>query len=408
MNDNEVSLTIRGSVFKNWTSFTITSELNTISPAFSVGVVTKEKTLITKLSVGKDVIVKIGENIVLTGYVEQTPVSYSATSANIGIAGRSKTCDLIDCTVMIKSDDILCCSSSSKDLVKASDVASTEFKNTSIEDIIKKLIAPYGISLVKQIKIEENKPDPLVNKINFSAKNEDTVLKALQNLTSSANLLFYGNEKGELVVTDKGYLSAEDSLELGKNVISGSANFDATKIFKYYRVVGQGKGATGNTGSAVSTYNYIAEDNSIIKRTRLLTSKIEGSAALEKCETTAKGDRDYAKSQFYKITYKVQGWRQSNGDLWQINSIVSIKDDFLGINNNLKDKKNEVKFLITRVVFNLSESEGMTTTIDVVPPSGWRLKTEKDKEDVKKVIKSKLEDDSIAQFSWLNHKKEYA
>lgn len=37
MKDNEVSLNIGGSVFKNWTSFTITSELNTISPAFSVG-----------------------------------------------------------------------------------------------------------------------------------------------------------------------------------------------------------------------------------------------------------------------------------------------------------------------------------------------------------------------------------
>ena len=37
MNDNEVSLTIGGSVFENWTSFSITSELNTISPAFSVG-----------------------------------------------------------------------------------------------------------------------------------------------------------------------------------------------------------------------------------------------------------------------------------------------------------------------------------------------------------------------------------
>lgn len=39
MNDNEVSLTIGGSVFKNWTSFSITSELNTISPAFSVGII---------------------------------------------------------------------------------------------------------------------------------------------------------------------------------------------------------------------------------------------------------------------------------------------------------------------------------------------------------------------------------
>ncbi len=39
MNVNEVSLYIGGSVFKNWTSFSITNELNIISPAFSVGVV---------------------------------------------------------------------------------------------------------------------------------------------------------------------------------------------------------------------------------------------------------------------------------------------------------------------------------------------------------------------------------
>lgn len=107
MNDNEVSLTIGGSVFKNWTSFTITSELNTISPAFSVGVVTDSYYLREKITVGDDVKVKIGNNLVLTGYIEQTPVSYSATSANIGIAGRSKTCDLIDCTVIIKSDSLL-------------------------------------------------------------------------------------------------------------------------------------------------------------------------------------------------------------------------------------------------------------------------------------------------------------
>lgn len=88
-----------------------------------------------------EVQVKIGNDLVLTGYVEQTPVSYSYNAVNVGIAGRSKTCDLIDCTVMIKSDKILCHAPNSKDLVKTSDVASTEFKNTSIEDIIKKLIA---------------------------------------------------------------------------------------------------------------------------------------------------------------------------------------------------------------------------------------------------------------------------
>ena len=105
MNDNEVSLYIGGSVYKNWTSFSITSELNTISPAFSVGVVSNSNLLIGKINIGAEVKVKIGNDVVLTGYIEQTPVSYSATSANVGIAGRSKTCDLIDCTIMIDEEN---------------------------------------------------------------------------------------------------------------------------------------------------------------------------------------------------------------------------------------------------------------------------------------------------------------
>lgn len=392
MNDNEVSLTIGGSVYKNWTSFSITSELNTIAPAFSVGVVSDNISLRKNIKIGGEVQVKIGNDLVLTGYVEQTPVSYSYNTVNVGIAGRSKTCDLIDCTVMIKSDEILCHALNSKDLVKASDVASTEFKNTSIEDIIKKLISPYGIKLI-------NETAPLTKKRDFSAKNEDTVLKALQNLTSTEDLLFYGNEKGDLVVTEKGKLTADDSLTLGENVLSGNASFNATKIYKYYRIVGQDKAVTGKTGSAANTHYYVAEDTSILQRTRLLTQKAKGSANTEKCKITAEGDRDYYKSQFYKITYKVQGWRQSTGKLWQINSLVNINDKFLDID------KNKGKFLITKVVFNLSESEGMTTTIDVVPPAGWRLETETEKEDVSKIIKNKSNTNS-AQFSWLNKNDE--
>ena len=48
MNDNEVSLTIGGSVFENWTSFSITTELNTIAPAFSVGMISNSNLFIEK------------------------------------------------------------------------------------------------------------------------------------------------------------------------------------------------------------------------------------------------------------------------------------------------------------------------------------------------------------------------
>lgn len=395
MNDNEVSLNINGDIFKYWKSVSITSELNTVAPAFSVNALSKSSLMIDRLKSGRPVTVKIGEDTVLTGYIEQTPVSYSATSANVGIAGRSKTCDLIDCTVMVDDPNVFYekPDTSNSNYVSCPQNAATEYKNVALETIIAQLIMPYGIKLVNETK-------PLTKKRNFSAKHEDTVLKALQNLTSTENLLFYGNEKGDLVVTEKGKLTADDALVLGQNILTGDASFDASKIYKYYRVVGQDKGVTGKTGHDASCHNYTAVDDNV-SRTRLLTKKVQGAADTAKCKVTAEGDRDYYLSQFYKITYKVQGWRQSTGKLWKINSLVDIKDDFLGI-----DTQKSQKFLITRVVFNLTENEGMTTTLDVIHPDGWRLETENDKEDPKKVI-IKKSSNSSADFSWINKKQNF-
>lgn len=198
MNDNEVSLKVNGVKYKFWTSVSITSELNTIAPAFSVNAFSKSSLMIDGLKSGRPVTVKIGNDVVLTGYIEQTPVSYSATSANVGIAGRSKTCDLIDCTVMVDDPNISYekPNTSNSNYVSCPQNAATEYKNVALETIIAQLIMPYGIKLVNETK-------PLTKKRNFSAKHEDTVLKALQNLTSTENLLFYGNEKGDLVVTEK-------------------------------------------------------------------------------------------------------------------------------------------------------------------------------------------------------------
>ena len=395
MNDNEVSLKVNGVKYKFWTSVSITSELNTIAPAFSVNAFSKSSLMIDGLKSGRPVTVKIGEDTVLTGYIEQTPVSYSATSANVGITGRSKTCDLIDCTVMVDDPNISYekPNTSNSNYVSCPQNAATEYKNVALETIIAQLIMPYGIKLVNETK-------PLTKKRNFSAKHEDTVLKALQNLTSTENLLFFGNENGDLVVTEKGKLTADDALVLGQNILTGDASFDASKIYKYYRAVGQDKGVTGKTGHAASSHNYTAVDDNV-SRTRLLTKKVQGAADTAKCKVTAEGDRDYNRDQYFKITYKVQGWRQSTGKLWTINSLVDIKDDFLGI-----DTQRSQKFLITRVVFNLTENEGMTTTLDVIPPNGWRLETENDKEDPKKVI-IKKNTSASADFSWINKKQDF-
>lgn len=42
----------------------------------------------------------IGDEPVLTGYVEALPLRYDASSVSMGIVGRSKTADLVDCSAL--------------------------------------------------------------------------------------------------------------------------------------------------------------------------------------------------------------------------------------------------------------------------------------------------------------------
>ena len=39
----------------------------------------------------------IGNDLVLTGFVDATPIRYDGNAVGVGVKGRSKTADLVDC-----------------------------------------------------------------------------------------------------------------------------------------------------------------------------------------------------------------------------------------------------------------------------------------------------------------------
>ena len=82
-----------------WTSISITSELNTLARSFSIGVTAKlpKAKLPTKFKVGDPIQVYIDDDLVLSGYIDATPISYDANSVTATISGRSKTEDIVDC-----------------------------------------------------------------------------------------------------------------------------------------------------------------------------------------------------------------------------------------------------------------------------------------------------------------------
>ncbi len=280
--DNTVKLIVDGDEtgYSFWESVSITSELNSLARSFSLGVTARlpnSADLIKFFDVGQCVQITIGDELIATGYIFQTPMQYNATSVSARIEGRSKTADLVDCTVMTPdtahpadtgkwstkkasrpSGAVLVSPASSQSVIS--------WKNQKIEKIIADLVAPYSIDFIKEYTIAE-----LEKTASFDAVLTNTVHKSLQDLTKSYNLIFCDNENGELVATkraDEAGGTVVDTLIVGKNVIEGRADFNGEKLYRNYRVIGQQSGTNTNFGSKSIDPRKNAEDTSI-KRPRL-------------------------------------------------------------------------------------------------------------------------------------------
>jgi prophage tail gpP-like protein len=376
MADNKVKLKINNQLFEGWEDVEISSELDTIARSFQVGITLNTPSggySLTDFLVGTPIQIFIGSDLVLTGYIEQTPVSYDANQKTITIAGRSKTGDLIDCCAFPSNQPII--QNDKKEwsykapvtgtVVAPANQTARSWQSEKIEKIIATLVAPYDIKLISEVNLEDKKN-------NFAITPTDKVLDSLRNLTKNSDLTFCDNENGDLVLVKKATTEADKQttcIELGKTILSGQATFDGTKLYTDYAVIGQDKGTDNAHGKSIDKSAAVAKGIIDLHRTRYIYTKAKGQATSANCQKEATGNQKYADNQFYKATYVVQGWRYDDTHLWKVNQLVQIKDEFL-------QKDGSDWYLIERVTFSLSNSGGMTTTLDVVPPDGYKLDNE--------------------------------
>ncbi len=83
---NKVKLKCKDQEVSYWENITITSGLNELSRSFSLGVTysfPKQKKLHDVFKPGDKVQIFIDDDLVLTGYIDQTPIQYNGTSISV-------------------------------------------------------------------------------------------------------------------------------------------------------------------------------------------------------------------------------------------------------------------------------------------------------------------------------------
>lgn len=330
--DNKVTLTVDGLEYGGWKSVQITADLERQFRTFKLDVTWQwpGQTTVRRIQPGAPCEVRIGNDLVLTGYVFKAPISYDGRQIGLSIEGSSKTQDLVDCAATNRPN---------------------QWHQQSLLSIVEALASSYGVAVVSEIA-------ETARLGSHTIVPGETVFQSIDRLLTLFRVFSTDDAQGRVVLARPGSGGrASDVLELGKNILSASAPMDYSQVFSEYRVIGQQKGNDQKSGAAVSEVEAVSTDLGFKRRRVTVINEgmqITPELALQRANWEAATRVGKASA----TTYQVQGWRQANGDLWRHNTLVRVKDPVLEVDGDM---------LISRVTYSLS-AQGSTTTLQVAPP----------------------------------------
>lgn len=344
---NAVRLLVNGTEFGGWKSVAIQAGIERQVRDFDLTITNSwpgNTEIPRRVHPGDECEVWIGDDKVLTGYVDGTPVSYDGKTVSVGVRGRSKTGDLVDCAAITKT---------------------SQWSGAKIERIAADLAKPYNVAVTTQV--DTGAP------LSHSIEQGETVFESIERMLKLRQQLATDDALGRLVFISVGSAGkATTAIVTGENVLKCDAPLDFKDVFTEYIVKGQRPGSDEEFGDAVAGETATITDDTLSRR-RVLMIKQGGESTGSSATERVRYERAHRKAMALATTYTVNGWRQVDGTLWLHNMLVRVRDPLVGFDD---------EFVIAEIKYELSEA-GELCVIKVGPKDGYVNKPPKKKKDGK-------------------------
>lgn len=336
MSKDAVLLRVNGIDYGGWKEVEIIAGIERTARDFSLAITQQwpgETNIPRRVKQGDVCEVFIGADKMLTGYVDATPIRYDANTVSVGVKGRSKTADLVDCSALHSTG---------------------QWRGRKVERIAADLAAVYGIEVTAEAStgnaISEHQIQP-----------GETAFECIDRLLTLRQLLATDDANGRLVFINAGSGGrATTALKVGENILTGDAPLDYKDVFSEYQVKGQRAGNDYDSGATVSEITATAKNNNATRR-RVLMIRQTGQADGATCADRARYENLHRAAKALETTYTVQGWRQGDGSLWLPNQLVRVIDPVIGY---------DTEMLIVEVAYRIGE-QGTTASLKVAPKEGF-------------------------------------
>lgn len=321
-----ISFRVDGSKFSNFTTAAITRSMDRAVSDLQLTVAAWGA---KKFPPGAFVEAFVDKQKMLSGYFMRLRKNVGPRSTQTSLVISSKTVDFVD-----------------------SSAEPQTFVNRTPVQIAGSLCVPHGIEVVSRVDFQ-----PIAR---VRVQPGETGFQTIERALRGQYGLITDDSDGRLVLTRA--TTAEDGakrrLVVGENVLSVNHDFDWSKRFKTYKVLGQGS-AVGN----VDTEQIGVERDENASRERQLILVGAASQPGVNARNRAAWERNQRIGQGISVSVEVQGWLDPTGVPWESNIMVSMTDDDIGWAN--------IPLLVTAVSFQLDNRGAVTTKLELHPRKGY-------------------------------------
>lgn len=329
-----LTLSIGGVDYTGWEEIAVTLRAEGFPPSFetttSIGAGG-----VLPASAGDECDVWLGDDHVISGYVDRVIDSGDAMTHRISIIGRGRTCDLVDCGAEWPSHQMI---------------------GGNAETIARNLAKPYGITVRMGPGAS---PGPDVSKwpLNYG----ETAADIIQRVARNAGLLAFEDVDGALVLANVGATRAASGAVWGRNVEEWSVQQAMDQRFSEYVCCSESMDAMMELPGSDF---YDVETDPNVPRHRRMYLVVEQVASDPQAFTVRRAKWEAARraGRAFVCQATIDSWRDDGGALWMPNTLVPF---------SLPAAIDPGDLVISEVTFRRDNTRGTTAQIVAMPRAAF-------------------------------------
>lgn len=349
---DDVSIIAGGQSLSGWIGVRVTRSLEQMPSSFELRATEVSPFQQSAFSAqpGAPVQIKIGGDLVLTGYLDRLARSISPVQHEVRLTGRSKCEDLVDCNfgTLIAGHEVV--------------------TSGTINSLASLLAAPYGITVKSQTtgKLPDFGGQP------FDILLTDTPWSVIERAARYSGVLAYDDTDGNLIISGVGTGAAGSDLVLGVNVQEATAEFSADQRFHDYWVFNFSMFPFNDTDPSASIkanagVGHSTDPQARSPRVKTMVSSM-GARPWSNGQTFADAEAQWQAARragrAFSLRVVTDSWRDGEGKLWAPNTYAGLNLPQLGINAG-------TQWVIGTVTFNRALDTGTTAELILMPQGAF-------------------------------------